>query len=546
MLRGSLLLIAGSSLLACSDPGGDAVERSGLDACAGAGCALPAPGAAGEPFTIVVLPDTQFYADTYHPIFRAQTDWILAEKDRRRIAFVLHEGDIVNVDVDEQWAVAADSLHSLDGAVPYVLSAGNHDFPYKGGRITRDCDLLNAYFPASALATAPWPTGTFASNRIENHYQVLPAGGRQYLVLSLEFGPRDAVVDWANVVLGQYPTLPAIIVTHAYLSRDSKRFERQPFHPCGPGGNEFSDCNDGQMLWDKLISRHDNVVFVFSGHDLFPGVARTISRQASGKQVHELLANYQTCGGLPCTVPDTGQPTAGGDGFLRIVTIDPTTRSAAVETFSPYLAAAGREPYKRDPHNQFTLPLDAWQFQAPPPRAVAAALPGPEPRESGGSRLAVREPLGSAGGEAKPAPPLAPAAEAWRACDGIQVVLGGLDAAGDPWSAHRLQACIDGACEGFAIEPRTLACVPDRRQQDVTCLNDEGMLRLFFFGARGSRPLVTVTAEDARGEALFRGRSVVTARPEGDGCWTALHTLHPMRLPARRFAGVAAPAAQPR
>ena len=53
---------------------------------------------AGQPapdFTIVVLPDTQHYVDAGRPHFRAQTDWIVRNKDPMNVVYVAHVGDCV-------------------------------------------------------------------------------------------------------------------------------------------------------------------------------------------------------------------------------------------------------------------------------------------------------------------------------------------------------------------------------------------------------------------------------------------------------------------
>jgi Calcineurin-like phosphoesterase len=451
-----------------------------------------APGATAPPgpFTIVVLPDTQFYAQAYPEIFKAQVDWILGHREDERIAFVLHEGDIVNHDREEQWQVASASLHALDGKVPYVLAVGNHDLGWKEGRLVRDADLFNQHFPATDLAARPWPTGTFAPGRMENHYQVLDAAGARWLVLALEYGPRDAVVAWADEVLGRHADLPAIVLTHAYLSDIFGRYNRtnqQPFWPCRDLMDQ-DGCNDGEDLWQKLISRHDNVVFVFSGHVLHPGVGRLTSDHPSGRRTHQMLANYQTCGGLPCVNPQTGLETKGGDGFLRLVRVDPILRRALVESYSPYT-----DTQLTDDRQRFVLDLDG------PPRAAGAAL----------------APLRPPAVVAPPRP---------RGCDGLHVVLEGVEATGTPASARRVRACLDGACERFTIDPTTLACRPARPQSRISCVNEEGRLRLFFFAGLSARQKVAVSADDATGRAAYAVERMVPAHRAG-GCWSALATL---------------------
>ncbi len=62
-----------------------------------AGVPFTAPAAASPlPFTIVALPDTQNYSQSYPQIFTSQTQWILSNQASQNIAFVAHEGDITN------------------------------------------------------------------------------------------------------------------------------------------------------------------------------------------------------------------------------------------------------------------------------------------------------------------------------------------------------------------------------------------------------------------------------------------------------------------
>ena len=51
--------------------------------------------AAADPFTIAVLPDTQFYSESFPSIFNAQTDWIVAQRQARNIVFATQLGDLV-------------------------------------------------------------------------------------------------------------------------------------------------------------------------------------------------------------------------------------------------------------------------------------------------------------------------------------------------------------------------------------------------------------------------------------------------------------------
>jgi hypothetical protein len=103
------------------------------------------PVAAAEDFTIVALPDTQYYSKDYPQIFAAQTQWIVDNKDALNIVYVAHEGDLVDDADDElQWIIASDAMSLLEDpwttglpdGIPYGVVPGNHD----------ESTLYNQYF----------------------------------------------------------------------------------------------------------------------------------------------------------------------------------------------------------------------------------------------------------------------------------------------------------------------------------------------------------------------------------------------------------------
>jgi hypothetical protein len=301
-------------------------------------------GATPLPYSIVVLPDTQYYSANYPDLFDAQTAWIVAEHAAGNVAFVLHEGDIVDDDVAPQWTRAYNSLHVLDGVVPYVLSAGNHDYCC-GGWPSDRTTMLNAYFPLSTYAGRNSFKGTFEPDRIDNsaHLLDIPGGGGSWLVLSLEFGPRDTVLAWANDVARLYADTPAIVVTHAYLYDDDTRYDHvarpaQQWNPHSyPIGDNAGDANDGEEIWQKLVLGNSNIRFVISGHVLNTGVGRLSSTRPDGTVVHQILANYQNYD-------------RGGDAYLRVMRFFPAARTVHVQTYSPSFGTM-----MADERNDFTL-----------------------------------------------------------------------------------------------------------------------------------------------------------------------------------------------
>jgi hypothetical protein len=332
------------------------------DATAAADTSPPPDGAeAGrlygdQPFSIVVLPDTQFYAQSYPDMFLAQAAWIAEQKAAMGIAFALHVGDIVEtLNVPGQWNLADRAMKMLEGAgVPYVLCAGNHDVD-----LMRAGPMFNQTFPTARFA--PALQGTFEVDRIDNAYYFLPAGSRTWLIIALEFGPRDEVVAWADQIARQHADKPAILLTHAYMYLGQQRYDwikyPDPQQYWDPHYYKLSGTiNDGEEMFQKMVSRNDNILMVFSGHATWPEGATGLlsTRRANGYYLHEMLSNYQGCpSDFMCVNRDTMKPVRGGEGMLRIVRVDPPNRRARVETYSPYLKMSRPDA----PHN-FDLPLE--------------------------------------------------------------------------------------------------------------------------------------------------------------------------------------------
>jgi Calcineurin-like phosphoesterase len=308
-------------------------------------------------YTIAVLPDTQYYSSSWPDIFMAQTRWLVETHVERQIAFVLHTGDLVDEDLTEQWSVASEAMHALDGQVPYVITAGNHD--YGRDHLADRMGMGSAYFPPLQMAANPWFQGTFEPGHIENSFSLFDVPDGRWLVLALEFGPRDEVLAWANQILATFHDTRAIVITHAYLYRDGTRYDhvgspQQHFNPHEyvMMGQTGTTINDGAEMWSKLVEPNSNVKLVFSGHDVNgegipPGTAaRLASTRPDGTTVQQVLANYQTCTSAPCA------PVHGGNGFLRLLHFPASGHTVSVETYSPYL-----DQSLTDAANQFTMEI---------------------------------------------------------------------------------------------------------------------------------------------------------------------------------------------
>ncbi len=310
----------------------------------------PSPDAA---WSMVVLPDTQNYAkNTVHaPIFTQMTTWIRDNKDLYNIELVLQEGDIVNQNSqvaptsgnqsgDQQWANAKASMSVLDGHVPYVLAVGNHDLGTTSAQ--NRSTQFNEYFKASDNplndpAEGGILKGYMEPGKLENAYFELHApDGRDLLIFSLEFWPRQATVDWANGIaaLPEFADHTAVLLTHSYMNWNEQRTNANPDN-YGVGG----DSHDGEQLWQELVSQNGNFEMTFSGHVGGDGVGYKLSSGVEGNDVHQMLINTQF-------------ETNAGNGWLRVLEFLDDGTTVHVRTYSPFL-----DLYRTDPANDYYIQL---------------------------------------------------------------------------------------------------------------------------------------------------------------------------------------------
>ncbi|HEX7501100.1 MAG TPA: metallophosphoesterase, partial [Polyangia bacterium] len=294
------------------------------------------------PWTLVVLPDTQAVTANYPDIFDAQTAWVAANASQLNILYVAHEGDITNDSSDEQWSAATHSLHVLDGIVPYALALGNHDYPGSGGVTARDSTQFDRYFPLSDLEEGQKVVGLFQPGSASNAAYAFKAGAQDWLIVALEFGPRDSVLAWANDVLKQHAGSNAIVLTHAYLNVDGMRqdYATRTDEPSDPheydSDGRLGGVNDGEEIWQKLILHNPNVRIVLCGH--MHAQASLTSLRQTGLPVYQLLADFQN-------------EELGGGGYLRIMTFRPDG-VVSVRTYSPHY-----RQYRTELENEFELSL---------------------------------------------------------------------------------------------------------------------------------------------------------------------------------------------
>ncbi|GAB3427241.1 metallophosphoesterase [Niabella aquatica] len=291
----------------------------------------------------VIIPDPQNYIESFPEMYEEEIGWIASKE--RDFDYVIHVGDMTQNNSPSEWYAAKKIMDKLNGKIPFTMALGNHDMGSAPGKASdvRNSSMANKYFPLEGFKKNKTFGGAFEDGKIDNMYNLLNAGGVKWMIMTLEFGPRNAVLDWANKIADQYPDRAIIVNTHAYLYSDSTLMNNDhKWQPASYGiGKSTGDAaaNNGARIWEKLVSQHPNILMVVCGHVLNSGVGTLVSTGKHGNKVFQMLANFQ--GGV------IGSQ-RGGNGYIRIVEYNRKTKVLDVKTYSTHL-----KKYHESPHHNF-------------------------------------------------------------------------------------------------------------------------------------------------------------------------------------------------
>ena len=309
-------------------------------------------------FTLAIVPDTQYQFDQDRgdpaPL-TATFNWLIDNRTDENIVFMAHLGDVTENALAMEFAQADPVFKILDRArFPYSVLAGNHDIDGSKDDTRGPSPYLDTFSPRR-FRWMPTYGGSTANGY--NSYHVFRAGGRQWLLLAMDWRPSDASFAWARDVIAKHPKLPVILTTHEIVYADA-----------GDPTAYFSD--QGNRVWDQLIDGNDQIFITMNGHYWPPG--RVTRKNAAGNDVHLHITNYQ-------------DRFYGGSGMVRLYHFDLARNTIDVETISPWII--GQDPANRneleeleieltDDVNRFSIPIDFEQrFAGFAPVPVRPARP---------------------------------------------------------------------------------------------------------------------------------------------------------------------------
>ena len=290
-------------------------------------------------YSFAVIPDIQIV--TENDVKNGQNnlaklfDWIVANKESKNIQFAFGLGDITDNNNEAEWTLAKEQHAKLSTAgIPYSVVRGNHDLPGYGGGIATDA--FTAYMGTDVYRAQF--EGFYESSNVANAWRTLTVGDVKYLMLTLDYGADDDVLNWASAIIYQHPDHNVIITTHAYLFRDGTTMDEGDIVPPSTSGGS----NDGDDMWEKLVSKHENIVLVMSGHDPSESIVVNRSQGDNGNTVTAMLIDAQDV-----------EAQEGSMGMVAMLYFSADGKTVQVEYYS-----TAKEKYFMS-GNQFTVELDA-------------------------------------------------------------------------------------------------------------------------------------------------------------------------------------------
>jgi hypothetical protein len=320
---------------------------------------VAAAGPAGADFTIAIIPDPQYLADSCPDhlggYYVALMKWIVDNKNivftsstpwfEANIKAVVGVGDCVNNTTGIQYTNAQHAWTILDAnSIAFTTPPGNHDYSGEpSSRSNLGTQFATGYFSASNRSSvygsgislgggdmAYW-MGSYDSTGANTAVKFVISGVK-LLILAMDFFAGNAAWSWAYDVMRGNSDCECYITTHAWLTARGMQYQRTDSY--GPAFYKMADApysNSATEAWNTLgINTWSNLFGIFGGHDhcgrgksdpldtsqpWFWHQAPVKSNSPRGQMVHQLFVNAQELDDS-C---ETSVSTASGAGQIASV-----------------------------------------------------------------------------------------------------------------------------------------------------------------------------------------------------------------------------------
>lgn len=252
--------------------------------------------------------DTQYYAEEWQHHFTNINNWIVNNKDERKIKYVIHTGDIVDdVDMTYEWENADAAMGILDKAgMPYGVLGGNHDVAAG----LADYENYYKYFGENRFASQPTYGGTYQNNK--GHYDLISEGGQDFIIVYMSWNIYQDEIDWMNQVLSQYSDRKAILCFHTYTNVKQSNGTYLDYY--------------GQLVNKYVVKKNPNVFAVLNGH--YHGSSYETAMFDDDGDGRNDRTVYQIC-------TDYQSGFEGGNEYIKFLYFDLDNNKIYMNSYSP-------------------------------------------------------------------------------------------------------------------------------------------------------------------------------------------------------------------
>ena len=279
-------------------------------------------------YSFVAVGDTQNVCKKEPEKMAKIYDWIVANVESKKIKYVFGMGDITNDSSIKEWTVAKEEHAKLDGLVPYSVLRGNHDVSFD----------MNKFFVTDTYKAQF--EGFYEEGKVDNSWRTITIGEVDYLMLTIDYAPKKAILDWAGEIIAAHPHHRVIISTHCYLYRDGNTVNKDSQYAPDPSGKLTDKMSNGDQIWDYLIRKHENIFMVLSGHIACDDVLMTEAKGDHGNTVYQFLID-----------PQDLDNSIGATGMIAILYFSEDGKKVSVEQYSTV-----REKFYRN-ESQFSFEI---------------------------------------------------------------------------------------------------------------------------------------------------------------------------------------------
>lgn len=244
-------------------------------------------------------------------------------------------GSMTDFDLSSPWGFSI----LRNSGIPYTVLLGNHDYDdfYMYGGTGRTANYYNYYF-SNDVYNSKFANNVVARYNPSNMMNVIyefsssTKNGTtiKYLVVALEFGPSDDMINWAKQIVSQekYKNHRIIWNSHYLVYSDGTYATGDSgWNPDSYGYSQDAgiDTNRGGEIYTNLISQFQNSFMSAGGHVSIESVTSRTDKGVKGNDIYGLLFDMQ----------DTFNNR--GDSFLLVAKVNEKTKKITFRLYNPVL-----------------------------------------------------------------------------------------------------------------------------------------------------------------------------------------------------------------